>query len=170
MICKHIKHDGNDVKTQKTHNDGHLFHVSPKCIRPAQIQQIRNIMILQKQNLYSYKLISVNTLYYYKVSAKYSIPAHMTRWCTVSLSICLTWLCMNCGINFCLWLKQDVHALSSWCPDVIIFFLRHLDAYNEMVVSSYLNGRDTDVCSLCSRVARFSQQNPPNCYSKLAQK
>ncbi len=72
--------------------------------------------------------------------------------------------------NFCLWLKQDVHALSSWCPDVIIFFLRHLDAYNEMVVSSYLNGRDTDVCSLCSRVARFSQQNPPNCYSKLAQK
>ncbi len=36
--------------------------------------------------------------------------------------------------NFCLWLKQDVHALSSWCPDVIIFFLRHLDAYNEMVV------------------------------------
>ncbi len=31
---------------------------------------------------------------------------------------------------------------SSWCPDVIIFFIRHLDAYNEMVVrTSYLNGR-----------------------------
>ncbi len=30
-------------------------------------------MILQKQNLYLYKLISVNILYHYKVSTKYCI-------------------------------------------------------------------------------------------------
>ncbi len=53
---------------------------------------------------------------------------------SLSLSIWLTWLCMNCGITLNNWLKQDVHALSSWCPDVIIFFLRYLDAYIEMVV------------------------------------
>ncbi len=37
-----------------------------------------------KTNLYSYKLISVNTLYYYKVSAKYCIPAHDTMMHCVS--------------------------------------------------------------------------------------
>ncbi len=67
---------------------------------PAQIQQIRDIMILRKQNLYSCKLISVNAHYYTLLWSKCKIlhpPAHMTRWCTVSLSI---WLCMNCGITF----------------------------------------------------------------------
>ncbi len=58
----------------------------------------------------------------------------MTRWCTVSLSIWLTWLCMNCGITFVSLIKTRCSCTSSWCPDVIIFFLRHLDAYNDMVV------------------------------------
>ncbi len=139
MICKHIKHDGNDVKTQKTQCWAFVSCVTKVHPCPAQIQQIRN-MILQKQNLYSYKLISVNTLYYYKVSAKYCIPAHMTRWCTHDTMMhCVSQYLVDMIVhelwyNFCLWLKQDVHALSSWCPDVIIFFLRHLDAYNEMVV------------------------------------
>ncbi len=86
--------------------------------------------------------ISRPPYYYYTVSAKYCMPAHMTQWCTVSLSIWLTWLCTNCGITFVSVVKTCTTFTSSWCPDVIIFFIRHLDAYNEMVVrTSYLNGR-----------------------------
>ncbi len=48
----------------------------------------------------------------------------------------------------CLWFKQDVHALSSWCPDVIIFFLHHLDAYNEMVVCVIMGVSQTEDCIL----------------------
>ncbi len=39
----------------------------------------------------------------------------------------------------------------SWCPDVILFYLRHLDAYNEMVVcviKSEWQAYAIDVCSL----------------------
>ncbi len=57
--------------------------------------------------------------------------------------------------NFCLWLKQDVHALSSWCPDVIIFFSAILMLIMKWwCVSSYLKGRCTDVCSLRRLIRR----------------
>ncbi len=115
-------------------------------------------MILQKQNLYSYKLISVNTLYYYKVSAKYCIPAHMTRWCTVSQYLA-DMIVHELWYNFCLWLKQDVHALSNWCPDVIIFFLRHLDAYNEMVVCVIISEWQMYWCADSLGAFDFKRQN-----------
>ncbi len=37
--------------------------------------------------------------------------------------------------------ELDVYAPSSWCPDVIIFFIRHLDACNEMVVCVIISER-----------------------------